>query len=296
MRSLKSKRVFVTGCGFKPLKHLFRDIITNEPSHIELIHDGISNKINIGTAVALACAEAGAVVRIVSRDLQKLNIVKEWIVEKVPGAMVECIACNVSDEESLQRLVTDIPSDLPLYWVQSLGVGAGSVVLPDDNPYLRIENISRELIEAELSVLRSTINLLQLLLPRFEKQEETRVCIVSSMSAIRSIVSGSIHNAAKGAMSRFTNAAMIELNKRHIYVTDVRPGAVDTGMYDSLIVQKTVAEIGDSYGYDWSPEGGGLRLMPPTAVGDIVALILASETHVTSVNMVARGQFPHEGS
>lgn len=75
-----------------------------------------------------------------------------------------------------------------------------------------------------MSVLKSTVSLLRILLPRFRKQKETRVCIVTSMSAIRSVISGSIHMAAKGAISRFTNATMIELDKERIFVTDVRPG------------------------------------------------------------------------
>jgi hypothetical protein len=39
-----------------------------------------------------------------------------------------------------------------------------------------------------------------------------------------------------------------------------------------------------------------LRFMPPSVVGEIVAQILSSKWHVTSVNIVARGQRPHEGS
>jgi len=87
------------------------------------------------------------------------------------------------------------------------------------------------------------------------------------MSAIRSIISGSMHMAAKGAISRFTNAAMIELDKENIFITDVRPGGVDTGMYDSPAVQNTITEISRRYGYDWSKENGGARLMPPSSVG-----------------------------
>ena len=116
------------------------------------------------------------------------------------------------------------------------------------------------------------------------------------MSAIRSVAYGSIHNAAKGSISRFTNAAMIELNKDKIYVTDVRPGAIDTGMYDSKVVQEAVQKIASSMNYDWSDQNGGLRLAPPSSVGKLIAGILSSEAHITSINMVAKGQFPHEGS
>ncbi|MDR0650506.1 MAG: SDR family NAD(P)-dependent oxidoreductase [Candidatus Peribacteria bacterium] len=93
----------------------------------------------------------------------------------------------------------------------------------DDNPYLKIDDLGEDLVKAELSVLENTIALLQILLPRFRKQAESRVCIISSMSAIRSVISGSMHMAAKGAISRFTNAAMIELDKEKIFISDIRP-------------------------------------------------------------------------
>jgi len=151
------------------------------------------------------------------------------------------------------------------------------------------------LIDAEFSTINNTVALLQTLLPRFRTQKESRICIVSSMSAIRSVISGSIHMAAKGAISRFTNAAMLELNKEKIFITDVRPGGVDTGLYDSNVVQETITKtIGKGYGYDY--EKTGLFFMPPTAVGEMIANILMSDGHITSVNMVARGQWPHEGS
>lgn len=296
MEGLKGKRVLVTGVGIKPLGHVFRDIVTNEPSHTSIKDSDTEYKGNIGAAVALECAQAGAIVHIVSRSVDKLKIIKSWIEKEVPGASIEYAAVDLSNKDELQKLVDSIPTDLPLYWVQSVGLGAGTVKIKDDNPYLPIEEIPEELVEAELSVLTNTIELLQLLLPRFRKQQESRVCIISSMSAIRSITSGSIHNAAKGAISRFANAASIELFKDHIYVTDVRPGGVDTGLYDSEVVQKTAEKIAQTYNTDWSKSAGGLRLMPPTVIGEQIASILSAEGHVTSVNIVARGQWPHEGS
>lgn len=191
-------------------------------------------------------------------------------------------------------MIDSIPSDMPLHWVQSAGLGAGTVQLKDDNPYLLIDDLNEELIEAELSVLTNTIRLLKLLLPRFRKQKETRVCIVSSMSAIRSVVSGSMHMAAKGAISRFANAANIELDKERIFITDIRPGIVDTGMYDSKVVRDIVAIMGKNYGYDYSKSG--IFCAPPSAVGKAILTALVSDAHILGINMVARGQWPHEGS
>lgn len=296
MQGLSGKRVLITGVGIKPVQSIFLDITTQAPSHTPVVADAVEYKANIGTATALECAKAGATVLLVSRSEAKLKQVKEWIEREVPKAVIEYAAVDLNDTAALKTLVDSISTDLPLYWVQSVGLGGGTVQLKDDNPYLRIEDVSEELIDAELTVLKNTVTLLKLLLPRFKQQKETRVCVVSSMSAIRSVVSGSMHMAAKGAISRFTNAAMIELDPARIFITDVRPGAIDTGMYDSKAVQDTVVKIASTYDYDFTEKGGGLKLGPPSAVGEAIVMALASKAHITSINMVARGQWPHEGS
>lgn len=306
--ALAGKRVLITGVGFKPVISQFKDI-ARKPTHTPIYSDPNTEcKANIGAAAALECAALGASVLMVARSEEKLAVVKKWVENEIdpsllraPGThyaqvTVEHAAVDLSDFRSMERLVRSIPEDKPLYWVQSVGIGAGSVQLKDDNPYLRIDDITPELISAELSVLTNTIELMRLLLPRFRLQNETRICIVSSMSAIRSVIFGSMHNAAKAALSRFANAAMLELYKNRIFITDVRPGAIDTGLYDHSEVAATVTQIAASYGTDWSPAHGGLRLAPPTSVGKAIAGALSSEAHMTSINLVARGQWPHEGS
>jgi NAD(P)-dependent dehydrogenase (short-subunit alcohol dehydrogenase family) len=290
MNDLKNKRVLVTGVGIKLVSRVFHDVTSGKPSHTPIV-DGVTEyKANIGTAIALECAKAGAVVHMVTHASEKLEIVKRWIESTVPNARIEHTAIDLSNPEELGCLAGAIPDDMPLYWAQSLGLGAGSVRVKDDNPYIPIEEIPTELIDAEFSVTKSTIELLQALLPRFRKQEETRICIISSMSAVRSVVPASIHHAAKGALDRLANAAMIELEPEGIYVTTIRPGAIDTGLYDTRPVQESIQKICQGYGRT------DTRYAPPTTVGQAVALAFASEAHITSLNLVARGQFPHEGS
>lgn len=116
------------------------------------------------------------------------------------------------------------------------------------------------------------------------------------MSGVRSYTHGSIHCSVKGAISRFANAAMIELAPENIYITDIRPGGVDTGMYDSRVVRDTVARIAQTYGTDWTEKAGWAKLAPPSAVGESIVNALRSEAHITSINLVGHGQWPHEGS
>lgn len=287
------KIILVTGVGIKPIKHIFKDITTGEPSHTSILHAGTEYKANIGAATAFElCREQNQVI-IIGRTEEKLKIVKNWIRSNLPQSSIEYACVDLSNKISVRNFIATLPHNKEVSWVQCVGLGGGTVQIKDDNPYLSIDKISAELIEAEMTVLRDTLYFLQALLPKLKKQKESRICIVSSMSAIRSIPNGSIHNAAKGAISRFANAAMIELNDKNIFITDVRPGGVDTGLYDSKIIQKSIIPMARSYGTNWDKN---IRLAPPSSVGKVIAGILKSEAHITSVNLVARGQFPHEGS
>lgn len=297
-KPLEGRRVLVTGVGLREVRHVFEDRVTGQPTHTPIRTGSTECKANIGAAVALCCARLGAAVHLVARTESKLQAVKEWVLDELglssespanPG--ITYSAVDLGSELDISRMVNDISDDLPLSWVQSLGLGAGTVRLQDDNPYLPISGLTQELITAELSVLTSTIATLQLLLPRLRKQSESRICVVTSMSAVRSITSGAIHAAAKGALSRFTNAGMLELTRDGIYLTDVRPGGVDTGIYDNPKVQETIAQARRDYGYE-----GPLRLIPALDVGELIAQVLASHGHVTTLSMSARGQMPHTAS
>jgi NAD(P)-dependent dehydrogenase (short-subunit alcohol dehydrogenase family) len=293
---LQGKLVILTGVGLKPVNHIFRDITTGEPSHTLVSVEGADYKANIGAAIAFELCKLGAAVHMLARTENNLRIVQKWVNNNFPEADIAYTPTDIKDTGQVDAFISSLPTDKIIYWVQSVGLGGGTVSVKDDNPYLPISDISPELVEAEVTVLKDTVIFLQKLLPIFKKQKETRIVIVSSMSAIRSVPGGAIHNAAKGAISRFANAAMIELGKDKIFITDVRPGGIDTGMYDSKVVQESIQPMAVAYGYDWSEENGGLRLAPPSSVGKVVANILSSEAHITSVNMVSRGQWPHEGS
>lgn len=300
---LAGKRIIVTGCGFKPVQTKFYDIHTKEESHDSIFVNNNEQKLNIGAATAFVLAANGATVHLVSKTENNLKQISAQIIEtlNVEESQVEYSAVDILDETEISKFVSKLPKDKPIWWVQSIGLGAGAYKLKDDNPYLHIETIPAELLEKESTVvLKGTHILMQKLLPVFREQNknfgiETRIAIISSMSAIRGYNLGGTHCAAKGAISRYANSAMLDLYKENIFVTDVRPGAVDTGMYDNKAVQNAVIEIVKNYGNNWKKENE-IRLMPPTSIGYIINTIFSVPAHTTSVNMVAKSQFPNEGS
>ena len=179
-----------------------------------------------------------------------------------------------------------------VYLVHSAGLSAGSYDILGDNPYLRIEDTPADLPNLEFEVtVKSLLILMKALLPRFELQEESRVVVVSSMSGIRAVPFGYSHSAAKAGLYHAIRSLTLELNKRKIYISEVAPGMVNTGMYDSSVVQKAIVEMGKYFGYNY--KDGNIPQMPPKEVADAVKLCLTSEAHILSLNLVAKGQWPN---
>ena len=292
MKKLKDMRIVITGVGLKPVAEIFPDIVTGEPSHTPVFDTkGTEYKANIGTATAYECAKEGATVHLISRTDDNLKIVKNWIIKDIPDAKVEYTPVDLSEAKEIEGWVNGLPKDKLLYWVQSVGIGSGHVKI--DRPYTKIEDTSIEQLNAELLPVTSTLSMFKTLLPRFRRQPESRIAIVSSMSAVRAFPGGVPHCAGKGALSMLANAAKLELNKDRIYVTEVRPGMVDTGMYDGDIGKIGPNIYGSSYCYQYK---GKLPMMPAGAVGEEICNALKSRAHIISVNMVAKGQAPHEMS
>ena len=293
-KELESKRIVVTGCGYKPLQTSFHDIVSGIPSQDSIIIGSEEFKLNIGSAISGVLARKGAIVHMVSTSEDKLRRLKQGLEPIVGNGSLEFSSLDLLDEKQVDGFAKNLPNDRDIYWVQSVGLGAGSYKLKDDNPYLPLEDIPLDLLEKESqTVLRATHLMMTKFLPIFRKQKETRIAIVSSMSAVRGYSYGGTHCAAKGAIDRYANSAMLGLYRDNIFLTTIRPGGIDTGMYDSPIVQEAIKVISDEYGGTHRRQ---FVLAPPTSVGEAIAFAFSTPAHISSLNLVAKGQFPNEGS
>ena len=74
-------------------------------------------------------------------------------------------------------------------------------------------------------------------------------------------------------------------------MSEVLPGMVNTGLYDNPIVQRAVKKIGESFGHFYGKEN--LPQMHPIEVANAVKLCLTSDSHILSINLIAKNQWPH---
>jgi short-subunit dehydrogenase len=298
----RDRTIIVTGCGYKQLGYVFRDVNNRRETHLPICIDGIEYKLNIGAATAMHLAQIGYKVVMISRNEKKLKLLQTTFVESY-GVDIRCLdfyVLDMSNRSEVAELLASLGNSRSLHWVNSVGLGAGDISVPNDNPYLKIENISTDLIRGELAVTETTAIFAQEFLNVVRSKDNyistiTKIVMITSMSAIRSCMGASAHAAGKGALDRFANALRLELWKENTHVSVVRPGGVDTGLYDHPEVQKSAFEMDVEYGNFWNNQGR-IIFTNPISVAKAVATIFENDDCITSINMVSSGQWPNEGS
>ena len=294
-QNLENKRIIVTGCGYTQLKTTFTSITDNSVTHDPIEVGGQIFKMNMGAAAAQAFALQGATVHMVSRTEEKLKAIKSHIASQTQcQEKIEFSLVDLMDEASVEKWTAALPGNLPLYWFHVVGQSAGSYK-PIGNRWLPFEQLTLEHFSTEvLPFWATTMYIAKHLWSRFEKQKETRIVLISSMSAVRSYTTGASHCAAEAAMDKLANVLMLEGYKKNIFVTTLRAGAIDTGTYETEEVQNSIVAVSDQYDGRWRDEK--ITLAPPSSIGSLAACAFTIPAHVTSMNIVSQGQWPHEGS
>lgn len=243
---MNNLKVIITGCGFKPINHIYKH--NNKSTHNEISIDGVPHKMNIGTAISYYLVKKGVDVILVSRTESNLTkIIEGLVLLGCDRNKISYISADISTDNGISFLAKKLPKDSNFYWVQSIGMGAGSYKLKNDNIYLPFEKISPKLISEEMNIVTATHGMMLKMIKLFRKQVKkgfsSKICIISSMSGERGYHFGATHVAAKHALVGYIKGIKRELEDENIEIYDVRPGGVDTGMYDNKYVQKSVNEI-----------------------------------------------------
>jgi short-subunit dehydrogenase len=253
-------------------------------------------KANIGAWSALELAKLGQDVLMVSRSAEKLQAIKDSISHiAVRQGRVDYAAIDLLDKSAVIELVENLPNDKIVHLVHSVGLSSSAYRVKEDNPYLKVTDLPDELPVKEYEVvIKTLLYLVKYLMPRFVKQRESRIVVVSSMSSIRPFPLGFSHASAKAGLHHAVRSLALELNKKRIFVSEVMPGIVDTGMYDNSSVQSSVRTIGKAFGYDY--DNVPLPQMPPSEVAKAIILCFTSEAHILNIALVAKGQWPNLGA
>lgn len=239
--------VIITGCGIKPIEHIYT--YKNKPTHESLYIDNVEYKMNVGTATAYYLASKGIEVIMVSRTEETLEKIKMGFVKLgCKENLISYMPADITSDIDINNLINKLPKGKNFYWVQSIGMGGGAYKVPNDNIYLPFEEISPDLISNELNIVTATHRMMLKIIPILRNQIKNgfkaKISIITSMSGERGYHLGSTHVAAKHALVGYIKGIEKELEDEGIEIYDIRPGGIDTGMYDNEHVRKSVEEIG----------------------------------------------------
>lgn len=238
--------VIIIGCGYKPIKHVYK--YKGRPSYNSIPIKGKDYKMNIGTATAFYLVKKGVEVIMISRTKEKLEQIKKGLIRLgCNDKLINYVAIDLMTDKGINHLIKKLPKNKMFYWVQSVGIGGGSYKVPNDNIYLPFEKISPEIIKTELEIAIVTHRMMLKMIKIFRKQiknkQKAKICVITSMSGERGYHFGATHVAAKHALVGWIKGIERELKDEGIEIYDIRPGAIDTGMYDNPYVRKNVEEI-----------------------------------------------------
>lgn len=283
---MKNKTIIITGTGFRH---------TDDFLSTENIFESAKVKINIGSATAKHLAQKGNNLILISRTIEKLEIIKKSILDMFPNISVSIYPLDILNNEECINFFNSLPKDNEYNYVHSAGLSTGAYHIKDDNPYLPIEEIPIDLPSMEFTtVVKSLLIMIKGLLPFFSDQKLSKVIVINSMSGIRSYPLGFSHSSAKGGLHNAVRALSLELSKRNIFFSEIMPGIVDTGLYDNESVIASVRKIGKEFGYDY--DTSEIPKMNPMCVAEVVNTCLVSEANILSINMVSQGQWTHQNS
>ena len=175
----------------------------------------------IGFAIANALVEMDAIVILLARDPDKLNMAKSSILENHPTANVEIVSADVADTESLNVLRDNYANnqDIPDILINCAGVARPGYV----------EELPLEVYRWTMDIdFHGTVNMVKLLLPGMLNRGSGHIINVSSIAGVIGIFGYTAYCGAKFAVKGFSDALRSELIPKGIKVSVLYPPDTDT--------------------------------------------------------------------
>jgi len=172
----------------------------------------------IGKGLAMILAENGYMVGITGRRYELLSELRD----KKPGFFVPK-AFDITDRESTTAKLKELTTELGGLDLLVIGAGTGAL-----NEQLDFETEKRTI---DTNVLGFT-NIADWGFNYFRKQESGHLVAISSLGGLRGSRHAPSYNATKSYQINYLEALRQKASflKRPIFVTDIRPGFVDTNM------------------------------------------------------------------
>lgn len=177
----------------------------------------------IGKQMATLCAERGANLILLARNLEKLNQLKADLENRYQVNII-VHKLDVSNTNEVEVVFSSILSELDHIDVLVNNAGFG---------------IFREASEASLDEIKGmfAVNVVGLMactkmvLSKMCEQGNGHIINIASQAGKIATPKSSVYSATKHAVLGYTNSLRMELSKHNIYVTAVNPGPIETNFF-----------------------------------------------------------------
>jgi NAD(P)-dependent dehydrogenase (short-subunit alcohol dehydrogenase family) len=180
----------------------------------------------LGEAMAKALAQAGAQIALVARDIHRLEIVRDAIVER--GGTADVFTADVTQEKDVAAVAEAVQQRFghPQILINSAGI-----------------NIRENLVDFSLDEFRSVIDasliatflMCRAFVPGMEGTGYGRILNMTSIMSHVSIAGRTAYSSAKAALLGLTRALALELAPDGITVNGISPGPIATDMNLALM-------------------------------------------------------------
>jgi len=288
--------VVITGVGMKEAQRKFKQ---PDPAEIVSGHTlGKKAKINSPAGASIALNKDDYIVYMTGdckhclEHIGKLFLKGEYHFKEV----------NLLDKSSVKELVEDIKrlkkeKNLPVHLVHYGGMSgvASKVTLPKETVALSPWEVPSEAIGPYVEAnCASLLNIVQGMKEIFNKQEISKVIIISAISAIRTKRLHTLDAVQKSAVHAMARSMALDLTKEKIYITEIMPGITDTGFYDDPETFKAMQLASEELGYKYTEDN--FPVFKPERVGEAVVFALDINAQVRELSLIPYGQYPHLGA
>ncbi len=179
----------------------------------------------IGAAIAVALANQGRHVVLVSRSQEKLDAVKGQI--EAQGGAASTLACDVSDQAALTEAIDKVASDH-----KRLDILVNNAGITRDNLMLRMTD--EEFDEVILTNLRGVFVACRAALRPMMRGKWGRIINIGSVSGLVGNAGQANYATAKSGLLGLTKSIAKEMAAKNITANVVAPGFIETDMTDVL--------------------------------------------------------------
>ncbi|QQR91728.1 MAG: SDR family NAD(P)-dependent oxidoreductase [Myxococcales bacterium] len=175
----------------------------------------------IGKALALDLARSGIFVVLAARNLQALQQLQKQIHEE--GGQAKVLTLDVSKAEQVAKILQQVDEELGGIDLLIANAGISERCSPAQ---LQWDKVSATI---DVNVRGATASIVALL-PRMTARKQGHIVGISSLAQYKGLPLAASYSASKAFLSRFLESLRVDLRGSSVFITEVRPGFIQTPM------------------------------------------------------------------